>query len=229
MNSKFEESLKQRQPTYNINSLFLKRWSPRSFKNMPIKEQDLLTLFEAARWAPSSFNNQPWRFIYAQKNTKNWDTFFSLLTEGNKEWAKNAAALIIIASFKKFDKTGKPSRTHSFDTGAAWMSLALEAAERGLVAHGMEGFDYEQAKKACEISSDYQVEAMAAIGYPDSLNNLSKKLRKLEKPSERKPLTDFVFEGKLNKFSIPDNEANYDIDGVSIFNEGVTVGGADFK
>ena len=54
--------------------------------------------------------------------------------------------------------------THSFDAGSAWMSLALEATSRGLVAHGMEGFDYQKAKKDLEIPEDYNVEAMIAIG-----------------------------------------------------------------
>jgi hypothetical protein len=43
------------------------------------------------------------------------------------------------------------SITHQFDTGAAWENLALEAVTRGLVAHGMAGFDYENARKDLDI------------------------------------------------------------------------------
>jgi nitroreductase len=49
--------------------------------------------------APSAFNSQPWRFIYAKRNTvreEDWNRFFNLLVEGNKEWAKNGAALTVV-------------------------------------------------------------------------------------------------------------------------------------
>lgn len=65
-----------------------------------LDDETLMSLFEAARWAPSSYNNQPWRFLYAKRNTPNWDVFFNLLVEGNKIWAKNAAVLVVIISRK---------------------------------------------------------------------------------------------------------------------------------
>ena len=107
-----------RKPGQDINEMFSNRWSPRAMSGEEIDEKTLLTLLEAARWAPSANNNQPWRFIYARRNTNHWDTFFNLLAEGNQVWAKNAAVLIVIISKTTFDN-GKPSITHSFDTGAA--------------------------------------------------------------------------------------------------------------
>ncbi|MEY4016389.1 MAG: hypothetical protein RLZZ189_186, partial [Pseudomonadota bacterium] len=55
----------KRKADYPIHSVFTDRWSPRSFSNEAITEDELLTLLEAARWAPSAFNAQPWRFAYA--------------------------------------------------------------------------------------------------------------------------------------------------------------------
>jgi nitroreductase len=60
-----------------------------------------MSLFEAARWAPSSANAQPWRFIYATRDTEEWNTLFNLLEDFNKIWAKNAAVLIVVVSKKK--------------------------------------------------------------------------------------------------------------------------------
>jgi nitroreductase len=77
-----------RKPVYEIDPLFLNRWSPRSMTGEELNEGELMALFEAARWAPSSYNNQLWRFIYAKRNTENWDRLFDLLVEGNKVWAK---------------------------------------------------------------------------------------------------------------------------------------------
>ena len=92
---------------------------------------------------PSSYNGQPWRFLYALRETENWDLFFGLLVESNQRWAVNAGAIIVIVSRTTFEITGKPSRTHAFDTGAAWGYLVLQGSMCGLVVHGMEGFDYE--------------------------------------------------------------------------------------
>ena len=48
-----------RKSSYEINPLFLNRWSPRSMTGEELNDDELMSLFEAARWAPSSYNNQP--------------------------------------------------------------------------------------------------------------------------------------------------------------------------
>ena len=75
-----------------------------------------------------------------------WDKLFNLLAEANKVWTKNAAVLVVVISRKNFEHNEKYSITHQFDAGAAWGNLALEASSRGLVAHGMQGFDYYRAR-----------------------------------------------------------------------------------
>lgn len=127
----------------------------------------LMSLFEAARWAPSSFNNQPWRFIYAKKTSSEWTKFLDLLVEGNKMWAKEAGVLVVVISRKNFEYNEKPSITHQFDTGAAWENLALEASIRGIVAHGMQGFDYQKARENLKIPDSFDVMTMIAIGKKD--------------------------------------------------------------
>ena len=129
-------------------------------------------------------NSQPWRFIYATRNTEEWNTLFNLLVDLNKIWAKNATVLIVIVSKKEFEYKGKviASATHQFDTGAAWENLALEATSRGLVAHGIAGFDYERArKKVLTFHSSYEVLAMIAIGKRGLKENLPPPLKEKEK------------------------------------------------
>ena len=186
-----------RKANYNINPLILNRWSPRAMSGEGISDEDLMPLFEAARWAPSSFNGQPWRFVYAKRDGDNWQIFFDLLGGFNQSWAKNAAALVIVASKKTFDHNGKPSRTHSFDTGAAWENLALEASSRGLVAHGMEGFDYEKAAEAINLPEDHEIHCMIAIGKPGRKEDLPEKLQERETMSGRRPLEEIAIEGRF--------------------------------
>jgi nitroreductase len=184
-----------RNPEHGVDEQFLRRWSPRAMSGEPIDNETLLGLFEAARWAPSSNNNQPWRFLYARRETDLWPLFFGLLAEGNRIWAVRAAVLVVAISKTTFDFNGKPSRTHSFDTGASWENLALQGARKGLVVHAMQGFDYDRAREALHIPDGYQVEAMIAIGNPGRKEDLPEHLREREFPSGRKVLADLIGEG----------------------------------
>jgi len=185
----------KRTADHPIDRLFLDRWSPRAMTGEPISKEDLMSLFEAARWAPSSYNNQPWRMLYARRDTEHWQTFFDLMVEFNQSWAKDAAVLVLFISKTHFVFNGEPSVTHSFDTGAAWENLALQGALKGLVVHGMQGFDYEGARAALNIPEGYEVEAMAAIGRPAPAETLPEDLRSREEPSDRRKLEETICEG----------------------------------
>ena len=186
-----------RQADNSIDSLFLDRWSPRAMTGAPVDESTLMTLFEAARWAPSSYNNQPWRMIYARRDTDYWPLFLGLLVEGNRAWAQHAAALVLFISKKTFDFNGKPAISHSFDTGAAWENFALQGCLKGLVVHGMQGFDYDRARSELRIPEGFQVEAMAAVGHPAPAETLPEKLRAKESPSPRRSVADSICEGRF--------------------------------
>jgi len=184
----------ERTPDFPIDSLFIKRWSPRAMSGENITKKELMSLFEAARWAPSASNQQPWRFIYALRDTKEWKILYDLLVDFNKLWCKNASALIITLS-RTTDEHNKPNNTHSFDTGAAWMSLALQARLINCVAHGMAGFDAKKAIKKLHIPQNYKVEMMIAVGKQGEIKNLDERMQKSEKPNNRKHVREFVNNG----------------------------------
>ena len=191
------EVQKTRSPTHEINSLIINRWSPRSFIPEDITDKELFSLFEAARWAPSSSNSQPWRFIYAKRDSKDWNNLFNLLVDFNKQWCVNASALVVVVSRKNFEHNGQPSITHQFDTGSAWENLAIQAISQGLVTHAMAGFDYEKARKDLEVPADYEVVVMIAIGKRGPKEKLSSELQTREIPNTRKPLSEIVMGGKF--------------------------------
>jgi nitroreductase len=184
-----------RRTEHDVEPIFIKRWSPRAMSGEPIAAEDLARLLEAARWAPSAYNEQPWRFLYCRRNTELWPKFFDLLVEFNQQWTRNAGALLVVISKTTFDHDGKPNRTHSFDTGAAWQNLALQGAALGLVVHGMAGFDAEKARKTLHIPAEYRVEAMIAVGQPGRVEDLPREMQQREQPSDRKPLAEIATEG----------------------------------
>jgi len=184
-----------RKAEYAIEPLLIDRWSPRAMSGEEISREELMRLFEAARWAPSSFNTQQWRALYALRGTAHWQTFYDLLVDANKAWAKNAAALVVFISRKTFDHNDEPSVTHSYDCGAAWENFALQGFHQGLVVHGMQGFDYGRARKELKIPDEFQIEAMAAVGKPGPKEVLPEKLQARESPNDRRKVSESVFEG----------------------------------
>jgi nitroreductase len=164
-----------------------------------ISQAELAVLFEAARWAPSAGNTHPWRILYAHRDTQHWPLFFDLLVERNQVWCRNAAALVLFISRTTNEQNGRPLNTHSYDTGAAWENLALQGTLKGLVVHGMAGFDYARAKATLNIPDDFHVEAMAAVGKPGPITVLPEDFQKRESPNTRRPITELVFEGAYRR------------------------------
>jgi nitroreductase len=189
------KTVNNRKTEYDINDVFLNRYSPRAMSGEAVSKQELMILLEAARWAPSSMNAQPWRFIYTMKGSPDFDLFLPFIFEKNRIWSKNASALIVVISKNNLDD-GSFSIPHSFDTGAACENLALQVTKMGLVSHAMGGIDKNIVKKELEISDDYTVEIMIAIGKPGKIDDLPEALREREKPSDRKALAEISFEGK---------------------------------
>ena len=161
----------------------------------PVELAELMRLFEAARWAPSSANSQPWRMLFARRDTAHWPLFFDLLTDSNKIWCVNAAVLVVFISKTVHEKTGKPSITNSYVTGASWENFALQGVISGLVVHGMQGFDYARAREVLRIPDDFRVEAMGAVGQPGRTEDLPEHLRDRDVPNGRRPLSEIVCEG----------------------------------
>jgi len=195
LNQLRKQAEEKRNPDYNIEPLFYHRWSPRSI-GREMTEEDLKSIFEAARWAPSSYNNQSWRFIYTSHKDEEYKNMIGLLSDFNREWAETGYALVVIASKTTFDHSGEHSKTNSFDTGAAWQNMALEATRRGIVAHGMQGFDYEKAKEILEIPEEFEVQAMVAIGSQEDEEEVPEDMR--VHPSGRKDLSEIISKGKFN-------------------------------
>ena len=188
-----------RTADHTIDPLFLERWSPRAFDGQPLTDDEVMSLFEAARWAPSSYNSQPWRIVYGKRGTPAWDKLLDLLIPFNRSWAERAGLLLVMLSKSTMLPPGQekpvPSHSHSFDAGAAWANLALQATRLGLQAHGMVGFDMERAFAELDVPEGYRVEAAIAVGRPGDKSALPDYLQAREVPSPRDPISAFAFEG----------------------------------
>lgn len=190
-----------REPDHPVDPVFVRRWSPRAFAARPMPTGDLLTILEAARWAPSAYNIQPWRFIYAMRGDAHWDDCLDLLDAFNASWARNSSALVFVVSDTAMPAHGarpaKLSRTHSFDAGAAWAHLALQATISGYQAHAMAGIHFEEARRRLAVPDNYRVEIAVAIGVQTDPSRLPSPLQEREKPSSRLPLEEIASVGQF--------------------------------
>lgn len=182
------------QPIANI---IAERWSGRAYDlDTPVTDEQVIALCEAARWAPSCFGDQPWRYIIwnRHKDEASWLQALDCLVPGNQEWAKNASLLILAASVQKFSHNDKDNRWVGYDTGAASISLCLQATTMGLMSHQMGGFDADKLTQQFNLPDNITLWAMIAIGHPAPLDNLNtEQLERELKARERRPLNEQFF------------------------------------
>lgn len=191
--------MQKRTPEHPIASIFLDRWSPRAFSPVPMAQADLLSVLEAARWAPSAYNHQPWRFVYALRDDAHWQGFLDLLVPFNEGWAKHASALIFVLSDTLMESAANqepsPSRSHSFDTGAAWAQLALQATQLGYQARGMAGVDFEKAQLHLNVPGRYRIEMAVALGKSSDPAILPDEFQKGAEENLRRPVHEIAHAG----------------------------------
>ena len=77
------------------------------------------------------------------------------------------------------------------------MSLALQGWLKGLVVHGMAGFDYARARTTLNVPDDFTVEAMAAIGRIGPKEDLPPQHLSREFPGQRRPIAELVFADRI--------------------------------
>ena len=194
---------KPAQTSRPIHDLLARRWSTRAFDAAkPVTREQLTTLLEAGRWAPSCNGDEPWRYLVwdRARDPEGFQKAFDCLSDNNKKWVKNVPLLMLSCAGSNFAATGKPNRWTQHDTGAASLSIALQADVLGLAVHQMGGFDAEKARAAFGIPAEYTPMAMIAVGYQAAPDVLDEETKKKElTPRARKPLGEKFFEGGWGK------------------------------
>lgn len=183
-----------------IHEIIANRWSGYAYDSeKPVTKENLMALIEAARWAPSCYGDQPWRYLIWRRDEdhETWQKAFDCLMPGNREWVKNAPVLMASVAYTKFSKNQKPNRWGAHDTGAASVSMAIQAVSMGMMVHQMGGFDPDALREAFNIPEDFTPMAMIAVGWPAPADTLEGSLNKRE-TAERKrdPIGEHFYEGE---------------------------------
>lgn len=176
-----------------LNPIFTDRWSPRSFSDEPVTNEELAALFEAARWTPSWMNNQPWLFVY-ETDGPDRQAILDTFMEFNRDWA--AAAPVVGLVLARTELEGFMGRTRDFDTGAAMMSMTVQATMLGLSMHLLGGVEVDAAHALTGADPDDTIVLCGfVIGRRGDRSALPEGLQEKEAPSPRKPVSEFAFKG----------------------------------
>jgi len=186
-----------------VNELLASRWSGRAYDPArDVEHRRLVSLMEAARWAPSCFGDEPWRYIVCRKSIDPdaWNRALACLSEGNQQWAQRAPVLIAVLADSVFSSRDRDNRWGQYDTGAASMSICIQATELGLMAHQMGGFDPQQLTAAFNIPERYVAMSVMAIGYQMPRENIPEDMLERELAGRRRrPLRDSFFAGSWGR------------------------------
>ncbi len=176
-----------------LDPVFIDRWSPRSFADTPVSDEQLAALFEAARWSPSWMNNQPWLFLYETDGPDRAD-MEAIISEFNRSWASAAPVIGLVVSRPGVE--GFMARTAEFDTGAATMAFTHQATKLGLAVHLMGGIELDLAYEKTGLDRETaNILCGFALGHQGDGTNLSEKHQAQEKPSPRMSAAAFAFKG----------------------------------
>jgi nitroreductase len=176
-----------------IHPVLAERFSPRAYDaSRPLDETKLTAALEAARWSPSAANTQPWRFILARRGTPEFDMIVANLMGFNQFWAVNAGALIVGLT-RRVDAEGKPMRWAQYDLGQALAHLSVQAHHDGLHVHQMGGVLVDDMRAAFDVSDDFDILSVTAIGVLGDVEDLPENTRARERaPRERLPLEELL-------------------------------------
>ncbi|MFN0095285.1 MAG: nitroreductase family protein [Dehalococcoidia bacterium] len=176
------------------------RRARRAFDPRPLPEDALESLYQAVSLAPSHGNNQPVRLLVARDPDIRAEVF-AALSEGNREWAGAAPALVAVAAIPDHDtvaknRDGGDRPLWPFHAGIATGNLLAQATSLGLIAHPMAGFDEAAVRAAFGAPAEVRVLAVVALGFPGPVEALVPDLQKRElAPQRRLPLSHLVADG----------------------------------
>lgn len=173
------------------------RRSIRQFKDIPVPDDVLNQVLEAARWAPSWANTQCIRYIVV-KDAGTRATLASMVSKGNPAAEAMKMAPIVIVACAELQKSGFYKGVQStdrgdwfmFDAGIAMQNMALAAHALGLgTVHVGYIVNYKGVHDLLGIPDGFAAVEMMPLGYPAGEG----------KATPRKDLSEIVFYEKYGK------------------------------
>ena len=164
----------------NFQELIRARYSVRAYKPVPVEEEKLARILEAARLAPTAANRQPFRVIVLPTKGREAD----LRRVYGRDWFTEAPLVLAVCAVPAESWVRKADGWNAAEVDAtiAMAHIVLAAADEGLGTCWIAAFDPGAAREVLGLPADVIPSAFTPLGYPaDS-----------PAPKKRRPLADLV-------------------------------------
>lgn len=165
----------------NFIELAKKRFSVRSYKDVPVEEEKLIQVLEAGRLAPSACNYQPVHFVVVRDEMQKEE----VCSTYSGSWLKEAPVIIVACGDYGLSwRRSIDDKDHcDIDVAIAVDHMTLAAAEIGLGTCWVCAFDAEKCGEIIHLPDRLKAVALIPLGYPDvepDVNRHDKDRRDLE-------------------------------------------------
>jgi nitroreductase len=141
------------------------RRSIRSYKEIPVPENLLKEVLNAARLAPSADNAQPWRIIVVRDDQTRLR--LAMACNGQKFIAQAPVVLVICGiPDEAFPTMGGYMSAHVIDAAIALDHITLASHALGLGTCWIGWFKEDKIREILAIPEDVPVVALTPLGYP---------------------------------------------------------------
>ena len=154
----------------SIYDLILKRRTIRKFKQTSIKQEVLKKIVNAGRLAPSGANLQPLEYVIVDEKEKT-NKLFPLVKwagyiapAGNPTEESRPVTYIVVLI-----NTDIRANKGEVDAAAAIENMTLTALEEDIGSCWMGSIDREQIRELFQVPSNYEIDSVLALGYPDEI------------------------------------------------------------
>jgi nitroreductase len=158
-----------------MNSEVLKaiysRRSIREYSDAEIPREQLQEIVKAGTWAPSGLNNQPWRFVIIQSP----DIKEEIAQQTHYGHIVRAANALIAVYLSREDMYDAVKDAQSAGACIQNMLLAVEAYDLGAVWLGQILKNKSEVNRILDLSDNFDLMAVLAIGHPKHRNQKSKR------------------------------------------------------
>lgn len=146
-----------------FNELIRKRYSVRSYKPDPIRDEELMRVLEAARLAPTADNRQPFRLIVIHTKGKEEE----LKQIYNRDWFVQAPIVICACGLPSEGWVSRKGKSYTdVDVAIVMDHLILAATDVGLGTCWIAAFDVDAAKRILNLPDSVEPILFTPLGYP---------------------------------------------------------------
>ncbi len=139
------------------------RRSVRAYKSIPVPEEKLKKVLEAARLAPSAHNEQERKFVVVKNVKKRKELAEAAF---NQSFIAEAPVVIVAVATNPESVLTSGVPVYAVDLAIAVEHMALQAVEEGLGTCWIGAFNQDEVKKVLEIPEECKVVALMPLGFP---------------------------------------------------------------